>query len=182
MAVSPSNTISLAIDALRESLSQSATWLTVCDDVHGTPEAPLTQADVKDRVYRHALPEPADGKEYTLTEQAAYRPFGIVACEAPAGFRLNRATSDQFVASGRMGLILVRSIPSGLTDADADLEWENAIGGICDDLCDNSLTAGSLFVRRVEIADGPGRAPIETEQGQGEEQGVRLSIIWGVEA
>lgn len=128
MAETPTNSISIAIAALKLSLSNSSafqSWAGVGSQVAAAA-----------KIYREAIPVPASGDSYTLTELNDYRPLSIVYVDDNSeGIKFTRDSSHGFMASGRLVFTLEKVVNAALSEDDLRIDNWNDVGAICDDLC-----------------------------------------------
>lgn len=136
------------------------------------------------RIYRAALPPPADNAEsYSPAELANYRAYALVWTDEEEGFqRVAVARSDHHDAneSGRFTLRLVRTIPAEIVgDPDeCELTFDNAIGQIIDGLFELAGLSGYLAIDTIAISGGPFVNHPDIMPTQGDHQSVELGIDW----
>jgi hypothetical protein len=169
----PAGCISLVQNTLRTTLADSTNFRTLV----GASD----QAGALARIYQESLPAPAAGATYSLTDWTTLRPYAIVATDQHNGIRKSHVSTSagfDFLDSGRLWLLLAQAPAAGVTAAEADLRWKNAVGSIMDELCGKAGQPGYLAIEAIELALW-GRNTHEDAAGEGEEQIAILSIEWG---
>jgi len=174
-----SGVLSLVKEQLRASLADSP----ACRAVLGVQSSTAAKA----RIHLRNLPKPA-GDAYTVAELEALRPYALVFHGYTDGNSQTRladgvGSSTQWRAFGKLTLRLARGVPEGLTDDEADKEWDDAVDAVMDDLFDLSGNSESgeeyLAITAMQILEGPGRHHPDNDSAQGVEHGVDIEITWG---
>jgi len=180
MTVTPTGPLSLAKEAMRQTLADCPTWQALCEPYGGT---------VIERVYLDGLPPPKDiDAGYTKSEWLDLRPFAVVWTR---GFGLTQEAEPGWSPSeyGSLGLRLWRSVDDyGVVDSepsgDADTEWSNIVGGILSELSERSgghSDGGDAFLafHSIDCPDGFYCSAREESALTGVFQGVDLAISFG---
>jgi len=170
--------LSLVKDQLRASLADSP----ACQAVLGVRSSTAAKA----RIYLRNLPKPS-GDAYTVAELEVLRPSALIFTGYTGGESETRladavGTSTEYRSIGKLCLRIARPVPEGLSDDDADAQWDDAVDAILDDLWALSGSAGSeeyLAIAAMKILEGPGRHHPDYDSAQGVEQGVDIEITWG---
>ena len=181
LTIYPKNTLSLAQEALRNSLADA--------DAFRDWAGVTSRAAALARIHHEALPDPSDGEAYTLAELRNHRPYAVIATAEQQGFtRRAISTSGQnhdFGEGGVLRVILAQTVDSTLSYSQAELSFRNAVGGIIDDLCGLSGTTGAdvhLAIREVRLALGIGRSHPKHAPKQDDEHNAMLEVTWGTHA
>jgi len=138
--------ISLGMDDLKSSLSNSSTFKTWV--------GASTAAQALKAIHQSAVRPPDDGREYTTAALRNLEPFVLVWDEGGSKDKGKAGGGHEFLPSGRFGLRFYWRLPTEIRKhpAEVDLRFNNAVGGVIDDLCSAGLgaTADRLDVDRVE--------------------------------
>jgi hypothetical protein len=178
MSITATGCISRAEEALRVLVADAAAFRTLV--------GAADRASALIRVYRDALPPPAAGREYTLAEMQAYRPFAIVFTAPENGYTANwvsGGTGNGYGDSGELGLFICRDTPLAYVDdfGEAMRGWKNILGDLIDDMKDLAGTSDYLLVRQFRLAFGPQFNPEDEHKTIGDIQYAQLSMQWGLE-
>jgi len=150
----PAGCLSLAQEALRETLSYCAAF-------QGLTDPARTQQEALAAIYHEGLPKPANSIHHTQAELIAYRPFAIVYFDPDRGFQANADATSQsgydFGDTGRLFLELERNASDVVNDepsSEDNLTWRNAVGQIIDDLKELAGQPGYLAIVQIELVEG----------------------------
>ena len=147
MSVTPSGSISLPLENL-------AVLLAACPAFQAWVNAPNAQR-ARNSIYLVARPA-----------GSAVRPFALIhqtgAARSWAATRIADGAAGMYTKAGALGIFFEAGVsPEYQPDereADAELEFTNAVGAIIDGLLDLAGTAGYIAIRDVRKAVGPVRA------------------------
>lgn len=149
----PSGTLSQAEQALRVLLADTTAFRTWTDSDN--------QAEALARIHCHALPPPASGRQHTMAELDAYRPFALIWTEPEGGFSAQRDTASGFSCTGRLRIRFEDGIDPDDSDdpAEAFRVFCNALGGVLDEMLADGGTGSStvLALDALRLEVGPYR-------------------------
>lgn len=174
-----SGVLSLVKQQLRASLADSP----ACRALLGVHSSTAAKA----RIHLREIPKPA-ADAYTLAELEILRPYALIFHGYTDGESETRVadgvgTGTQWRVVGKLTFRLSRAVPDGMTDDEADTEWDDAVDAVMDDLWELSgdVAGGEeyLAVAAMKILQGPGRHHPDNDSAQGVEQGVDIEITWG---
>lgn len=170
MPFTPAGPISLAIEAARTMLADSATFRTLVGAAN--------RAEALIHAHWRSWPEPADGAKYSATELAGYRPYGLVAPEESHASERSLVDADH----GTIVILLGRADPGNDRVTD-DQTWDNTVGLIRDEL----LALGQigqakggeyLLLEEVSIEEDPFWDEADRRFGEGIEQRAVISLVY----
>jgi hypothetical protein len=147
------------------------------------------EAQALARIYHHALPPPANGREHTLAEMSALRPFALIWTEGVDGLEVFRDTAGTDWAprsSGHLVVCFEQNVPTEDLDDPSKVErdFETFVGlvigsgdGTEPGLYELSGIPGELPATRI-VYRGSARTPQEEIQSIGDAQRAWLDIYW----
>lgn len=178
MPVTPSGTLSRALERLRATLADSAAFRAMIGPAAG-------QAEALARIHYDGLPPPA-GLSYSREELAAYRPFALVYLNPNAGFRAEQdgvsGTKFDWAERGKAIITLEKEASETYANAptaDAEQQFRNEIGGIIDNLYSLSGTAPYLNITAISVLLGPYAVGEDDAKAEGVWQMVHLECEYG---
>ena len=172
MTVEAAGTLSLAVQYASNMLADCATFRTLT--------ATTSRKAALAKCHWRGWPDPSDGHKYSTAELAIYRPSAIVSPDSEGALESQPVGVATWRESGRVIAELIRAVPSG-DKTEADRDWDNVVGKICDELQAMHYTQGTeayLVLESIEIEQGPGRIKIDYAAGEGEEQIAILALEW----
>ncbi|MGB7325854.1 MAG: hypothetical protein WBD31_13350, partial [Rubripirellula sp.] len=164
--------ISLIADRLEITLAATAAW------------SSLTGATI----HHNALPEKADGEPHTLDELVAQRPFARI-WTTDDGIQWKRDTARGGACVSAVGELIIhieRNTPTGLESNEADRDFENLIGQICNGTAENpglmnlAGDARYLPITRLSLLDHS-RTDRSKRKSIGDAQRAFLLVQWSNE-
>ena len=179
--------MSIALEHARNQLAACASYLAFLGVA--TPEVAVA------KTYLAALPNPTDGKEYTLAEwEESRRPFGMAYTSTAGGYGASRSALYAVSEHGRLFIELEITIPTeyqpdaevDAIDLTTDLEtadrWIlNKIGQIVAEFMALSGQPGYLDVSSVTVLMGPSREQPKESITKGFFYWTLLEVAWGAE-
>ena len=176
MATTPAGEISLAQEALRDTLAAVTAFRTWT--------ATARAATAKARIYNDGLPLPANNRA-TLSqdEWIGYRPCALVYTPETNGIRYrrdSRGTANEFITSGRLILELSQTVADADADdiAEAEVKWRNVVGQILDGLAAIAGSDEYLDISEMALVR-TARASDEDIAEFGDYQLAVVEILWG---
>jgi len=174
----PAGCISLAQEALRKTLGDSATFRTW---VGGAAD----RAAAMEHIFHEGLPEP-DGEADAFEQQelVAQRPFVIVWTAETEGLVKDvEAGGDRFYFGdgGKLLMRLEQNAADNQPASTANLQFKNTIGQIMDELAAMAGLSGNgdyLAFKRIALAEGPFWTPPGAVEAQGLWQAAVLRVEW----
>ncbi|GAG46888.1 unnamed protein product [marine sediment metagenome] len=145
----PAGPLSLTKQAAKVTLADSATFRTLVGAAN--------QAEALAHIYTDALPPPAAGREHTLAELEAYRPFALLSID-PEGDGAS-ATADavgtgrEYSWGGRIRLEIEQDIADddAADPAEIALKCENTLGAIVAEMLELAGVAPYLSITSVSV-------------------------------
>lgn len=174
---------------IRNTAALAAATLSRCHAFQHWQGNTWTESQALARIYHHALPPPADGRQHTLAEMEALRPFALIWTEGVDGLEVFRDTAGPDWApraSGHLVICLEQSVPDAdLNDpAKVERDFETTVGLIMGSgnasqpgLYELSGNPGELPATRL-VYRGSARTPQEELQDIGDAQRAWLDIYW----
>jgi hypothetical protein len=159
MTVTASGMVSVPVSALRDMLSQSATFQTWT----GTASSAAALA------YIHMI---------GLAEADRVRPFALITLGD--NWRRTYGGSNRFIPSGELFLVLESDIDEDNVEdfADSELEFSNNVGGVIGDL--EALTeSGALVIQTIRMQVPPERTWRDEKQSEGDYYQCVIAVDYG---
>lgn len=148
----------------------------------------FTEAQLFERIYTDAIPEPDNGSTHTLAELQALRPFVVLGIAASSPVRIVRDAmggGGSFQVSGSLSL-LIEQATEGTTESEIDRNFNQKIesflftnSSASPGLLDQLDKADSLAIQEIHC-EGFFRVIPEEEISKGEAQRAYFRIDWGV--
>lgn len=159
-----------AQDLLKTTLASCAAFQTFTGTANSTNAAL--------RIHHDYLPDP-DDDTYTEAELAGIRPCALIYTEPNNGwtYRRDAAGTNNWGASGRLIIVLMRDFPANTEASAADVAMRGLAGDIIEDLRDKSETGG--LAATGFSASGPFRTPQEDLAELGDRQAFEITVDWG---
>jgi len=171
--------ISLAEEALRKTLAESATF----QGLVGAADA----TEALDSIYVDGLPAPASGDVHTLAELESLRPYAVIFTAERNGLtRIAEAGGNQlyFNQSGKLSLRLIRDCPDGYGDAPssaANRTWRTLAGKIMDEVGELAAAANDadmLAITNIALVEGPSWPSPNLAATQGLFQQIEFTVTY----
>lgn len=138
-------TFSLAEQYLADMLADCPTFQALCGD---------NGFDAVDRIWFDALPDPADGEAYTVSEHQSYRPNALISTDRYTTKASGAESDGSFGTDSSIQhtITIVRSTPSG-DFKEVDRSWKNVFGQIVDELNERKGLAGFLSFSTLNVIE-----------------------------
>jgi hypothetical protein len=147
----------------------------------------FTEAQLLDRVYLDAIPEPAVGSVHTLEELQALRPFVLVGINSESPIRIQRDAmggGSSFTPSGSL-VMMIEQATEGDTEAEIDRNFATKLESFLfsgnpsqPGLIDQLDAADSIAIQEIH-GEGIFRVQPEDEVSKGSAQRAYFRIDWG---